>query len=89
MQCNRLWHLQIQYILGSRLQVHGRPGFTSKLGSFAVSATADSRQPRDVRGRVLSIRFEIRDPVPVGGNQTNGPYQVAVAYRVSGLDSSF
>jgi len=48
-----------------------------------VAATADARAPRDVRGQTLPVRFEVvdrRPPLvpPGGGNDTRGPYQVAV-----------
>lgn len=65
------------------VQVQGMSGFTSKLGAFSVKGTADARQPRDVRGRSLNVRFEIRDPGFVEGNSSAAPYHTTIAFRVS------
>ena len=64
------------------VQVNGLSGFTSKLSSFSVAGTADSRQPRDVRGRTLNVRFEIKDPAFASGNLSSGPYNAVIALRV-------
>lgn len=67
------------------MQTQGISGFTSKLGSFTVAATADARQPRDVRGQTLSVRFEISDPSFSIGNSSSGPYDTTVTLRVNSL----
>ena len=48
------------------------------VGIHALPAT---RAPRDVRGRVLDVKFRISDPRP--GNATSGKYEVAVRLEVS------
>lgn len=68
---------------GHAEQVPGRSGFTSRLRWLSVAATQETRQPRDVRGQVLSVRFEIRDPRTKAANATLGPYTVYVSLRAS------
>jgi len=63
--------------------VPAQGAFTARAGWEGVAATADARAPRDVRGQTLPVRFEVvdrRPPLvpPGGGNDTRGPYQVAV-----------
>lgn len=70
------------------VQVNGLSGFTSKLSSFSVAGTADSRQPRDVRGRTLNVRFEIKDPAFASGNLSAGPYNAVIALRVNSTQLS-
>ena len=64
------------------LQVLGRNGFTSRLGWLSVAATPATRQPRDVRGHTLPVRFKIDDPRPLAANSTQGPYTVFVTLQV-------
>lgn len=57
--------------------------FMARADWEGIAATADARAPRDMRGQMLAVRFEIvdrRPPLlpPGGGNDTRGPYQVAV-----------
>jgi len=70
-------------------QVLGRSGFTARYDWEGVYALASSRQPRDVRGQTLSIRFEIIDkrlrsgaPGSAAYNSTRGPYTVSVSLQV-------
>ena len=67
------------------LQVLGRSGFTARYDWEGVYALASSRQPRDVRGRTLSVRFEIVDKRLRSGtafNSSRGPYTVSVSLQV-------
>ena len=71
------------------MQVLGRSGFTARYDWEGVYALASSRQPRDVRGRTLSVRFEIVDKRLRSGsassaafNSSRGPYTVSVALQV-------
>lgn len=59
----------------------GPSGFTSPLGWFSVAATAATRQPRDVRGQHLSVRFSISNPGPPAGNLSAGPYSTTISLR--------
>ena len=77
--------------LGSRVQlaiscaqVPAQGAVTARAAWEGIAATADTRAPRDVRGQTLAVRFEITDlrpplpPAVPGGNDSRGPYQVAV-----------
>ena len=71
------------------MQVLGRSGFTARYDWEGVYALASSRQPRDVRGRMLSVRFEIIDKRLHSGsassaavNSSRGPYTVSVSLQV-------
>ena len=55
-----------------------RSGFTARYDWAGIYATAESRAPRDVRGRTLAVRFEIVDkrPLAADGRQRDpGPLQ--------------
>ena len=67
------------------MQVLGQSGFTARYDWEGVYALASSRQPRDVRGRMLSVRFEIIDKRLRSGsafNSSRGPYSVSVSLQV-------
>ena len=70
------------------MQVPAQGAFTAKAGWEGIAASADARAPRDVRGQTLAVRFEISDlrpplpPAVPGGNDSRGPYQVAVMLQV-------
>ena len=73
------------------LQVLGRSGFTARYDWEGVYALASSRQARDVRGRTLSVRFEVIDKRLRSGtafNSSRGPYTVSVSLQVCFLGSS-
>ncbi|KAK9842442.1 hypothetical protein WJX81_000368 [Elliptochloris bilobata] len=65
-------------------QVPVQGAFTARADWQGIAATADARAPRDVRGQTLAVRFEITDlrpplpPAVPGGNDSRGPYHVAV-----------
>lgn len=70
-------------------QVLGRSGFTARYDWEGVYALAASRQPRDVRGQALGVRFEIIDkrlrsgvPGSAAYNRSRGPYTIAVSLQV-------
>ena len=75
------------------MQVPAQGAFTAKAGWEGVAATADARAPRDVRGQTLAVRFEITDlrpplpPAVPGGNDSRGPYQVAVMLQARACSS--
>ena len=60
-------------------QVHGQSNFAARSGWAGIHALPASRAPRDVRGRVLDVRFRILDARP--GNVSR-KYEVAVRLEV-------
>ena len=61
-------------------QVHGQSNFVARSNWVGIHALPATRAPRDVRGRVLDVKFRISDPRP--GN-ASGKYEVAVRLEVS------
>ena len=60
-------------------QVHGQSSFVARSGWAGIHAMPASRAPRDVRGRLLDVRFRILDARPGNGSSK---YEVAVRLEV-------